>query len=202
MAVSTVTRHIALMDTTLRDGEQTRGVSFSVNEKVSIARALLQTLGVDRIDVASACVSAGEREAVARLRACAREQGFGERVEVPGFVDHRRSVAWLVSPGCQVGHLLAKGSERHCHKQLGKSLAEHLADIRRTADHAREQGLAINVYLEDWSNGYRDNRDYVFALVEGMAGLGIGHFMLPDTLGMLAPREVGESLSAMRQRFP
>ena len=60
-------RHIQLMDTTLRDGEQTQGVSFSANEKVNIARALLQSLKVDRIEVASACVSDGEQRAVAQI---------------------------------------------------------------------------------------------------------------------------------------
>ena len=60
-------RRISLMDTTLRDGEQTQGVSFSANEKVNIARALLQSLKVDRIEVASACVSDGEQQAVAKI---------------------------------------------------------------------------------------------------------------------------------------
>ena len=60
-------RRISLMDTTLRDGEQTQGVSFSANEKVNIARALLQSLKVDRIEVASACVSDGEQQAVSKI---------------------------------------------------------------------------------------------------------------------------------------
>ena len=60
-------RHIQLMDTTLRDGEQTQGVSFSADEKVNLARALLQLLKVDRIEVASARVSKGEMEAVSNI---------------------------------------------------------------------------------------------------------------------------------------
>ena len=60
-------RHIQLMDTTLRDGEQTQGVSFSPDEKVNLAKALLQKLKVDRIEVASARVSKGE---MARSSTC------------------------------------------------------------------------------------------------------------------------------------
>ena len=196
------TRHISLMDTTLRDGEQTQGVSFSVNEKVGIARALLQTLGVDRIEVASACVSEGEREAVSKITSWAEEQGFGERVEVLGFVDYRRSVDWIISAGCRVINLLTKGSEKHCRKQLGKTLEQHLEGIHRTVEYAQSRGLTVNAYLEDWSNGYQDSRDYVFGLVEGMSGLDLGHIMLPDTLGALSPQEVTDYISGMRERFP
>ena len=58
---------IQILDVTLRDGEQTQGVSFSEAEKVSIAHALLDSLKVDRIEIASAGVSAGEREAVTQI---------------------------------------------------------------------------------------------------------------------------------------
>ena len=57
---------LELVDVTLLDGEQTRGVSFSGAEKVSIAKALLQNLRVDRIEVASARVSEGEKEELVR----------------------------------------------------------------------------------------------------------------------------------------
>src|SRR6185295_12065336 len=153
--------HVQLMDTTLRDGEQTRHVAFSTSEKVSIAEALLDSLHVDRIEVASAAVSEGEKEAVTRISEWALSKGFLDRVEVLGFVDHRRSTAWIKSAGGRVMNLLTKGSERHCRTQLKRSLAEHLADIRRTVGYALDQGLRVNVYLEDWSNGHRDSPDYV-----------------------------------------
>jgi D-citramalate synthase len=195
-------RHIQLMDTTLRDGEQTQGVSFSANEKVNIARALLQSLKVDRIEVASACVSDGEQRAVAQITEWAAQEGLLERVEVLGFVDHRRSVDWIVAAGGKVINLLAKGSEKHCREQLGKTLESHLVGIARTADYAREQGLGVNMYLEDWSNGYLDSKDYVFGLVAGSAGLGIVHYMLPDTLGVFSPAQVSAALADMLREFP
>ncbi|MGR9099101.1 MAG: 2-isopropylmalate synthase, partial [Gammaproteobacteria bacterium] len=190
-------RHIQVMDTTLRDGEQTQGVSFAPSEKVSIAKALLQSLRVDRIEVASACVSEGEKEAVTSINAWAREEGFDGRVEVLGFVDHTRSVDWIVDTGGKVINLLTKGSEKHCREQLRKTLQQHLQDISRTVAYAREKGLSVNVYLEDWSNGYRDSRDYVLSLMDGLRGAGIDHFMLPDTLGVMSPEEVYDSFSDM-----
>ena len=195
-------RHISLLDTTLRDGEQTQGVSFSANEKVSIARGLLQSLKVDRIEVASACVSDGEKEAVSRITEWAASEGLEERVEVLGFADYKRSVDWIVSAGGKVINLLTKGSEKHCREQLGKDLESHLTDIARTVEYAKEHDLKVNMYLEDWSSGYQDNRDYVFGLMEGTKELGISRYLLPDTLGLLSPPEVSEAVATMLQYFP
>jgi len=195
-------RHIQLMDTTLRDGEQTQGVSFSPAEKVSIAKALLHSLKVDRIEVASACVSEGEKQAVTNINEWACQQGFEGCVEVLGFVDHTRSVNWIVETGGSVLNLLTKGSEKHCREQLGKSLEQHVEDILRTVEYAHKKGLSVNVYLEDWSNGYHDNPDYVYALMDKIQHAGINHYMLPDTLGVMSPDEVFDSFNDMCHRYP
>lgn len=200
-----MTKHVLkvkILDTTLRDGEQTNGVSFSPSEKLSIAQAMLQQLRVDRLEVASARVSEGEKEAVANIVEWAELAGFAKQVEVLGFVDHQRSVAWIREAGGQVLNLLTKGSEKHCSAQLGKTLEQHLKDIRRTIDYAREQDLAVNIYLEDWSNGYKDSPDYVYRMVDSLQDVGIGRFMLPDTLGVMTPDLVFEALSDMCSRFP
>ncbi|MCC8036358.1 MAG: 2-isopropylmalate synthase, partial [Rikenellaceae bacterium] len=75
---------VEIMDTTLRDGEQTSGVSLSPREKLSIARMLLEELKADRIEVASARVSEGEFEAVKSITGWAAEKGLLERVEILG----------------------------------------------------------------------------------------------------------------------
>jgi D-citramalate synthase len=190
------------MDTTLRDGEQTQGVSFSPAEKVSIAKALLESLRVDRVEVASACVSEGEKEAVRNINEWAQAEGFGGAVEVLGFADHKRSVDWIVAANGKVINLLTKGSEKHCRVQLGKTLEEHVEQILNTVNYALEQGLKVNVYLEDWSNGYADSPDYVYGLMDCIKDAGISHFMLPDTLGVMSPEEVFDSLNDMCSRYP
>ena len=159
--MNTESRIIQLMDTTLRDGEQTQGVSFTPSEKLNIAKALLQALKVNRIEVASARVSQGEKEAVTSINQWARQEGYAGCVEVLGFVDYTKSVDWILETEGQVINLLTKGSEKHCREQLGKTLEQHSADILQTVAYARHKGLKVNVYLEDWSNGYQANPDYV-----------------------------------------
>ena len=66
---------IQILDTTLRDGEQTSGVAFAPQEKLSIASLLLEDVGVDRIEVASARVSQGEYDSTRRLMRWAQEKG-------------------------------------------------------------------------------------------------------------------------------
>ena len=90
------------MDTTLRDGEQTSGVSFSASEKLHIAQLLLTELKVDRIEVASARVSQGEFEAVKKITEWAEEHNAIDKVEVLTFVDGGTSVDWMQKAGAKV----------------------------------------------------------------------------------------------------
>lgn len=193
---------VTIMDTTLRDGEQTSGVSFTENEKLQIAHLLLEELQVDRLEVASAHVSAGEFRAVKKITEWAARNGYLDRLEILGFVDGDRSLRWIEEAGGQVINLLCKGSRKHCEQQLRKTTEEHLDDIRDLLVHARRMNIRVNIYLEDWSNGMRDSEDYVFQLVEGLRKESINRFMLPDTLGVLNPDESYEFCLKMRKQFP
>lgn len=190
------------MDTTLRDGEQTSGVSFVPHEKLMIARLLLDELRVDRVEVGSARVSEGEFEAVRMICDWARKHDKLDRVEVLGFVDGHTSLDWIKDAGGTVINLLAKGSLRHCEQQLHKTPEEHIADIRKTLEYADQMGIAVNIYLEDWSNGMKDSPDYVFKIIDGLQGTSIKRYMLPDTLGILNPLQVIEYFRKMKKRYP
>ncbi|MGX8682673.1 MAG: 2-isopropylmalate synthase, partial [Bacteroidales bacterium] len=120
-------REIEIMDTTLRDGEQTNGVSFVPHEKLMIARLLLDGVKVDRIEVASARVSEGEHEAVTMICDWAKRHNRLHQVEVLGFIDGKTSADWIHSTGCRVINMLCKGSEKHCTYQLKKTVDEHIA---------------------------------------------------------------------------
>lgn len=190
------------MDTTLRDGEQTSGVSFAVHEKLNIAQVLLNDLGVNRVEIASARVSDGEFEAVKRVAAWAERTGNLHKLEVLGFVDGDASLNWIESAGCRVVNLLCKGSYKHVTEQLRKLPEQHIADIRSVVSLATEKGIEVNIYLEDWSNGIKNSPDYVFQLIDALKDLPIRRFMLPDTLGILNPGNTYEFCKQMLDRYP
>ena len=197
-----VERSIEIMDTTLRDGEQTPDLAYTPSEKVQIARLLLAEVNVDRIEVASARVSSGEADAVRRIASWARRTGRLERVEILGFVDGKRSVDWIVSNGASVLNLLTKGSREHCEKQLRLTPERHFKLIADTILYARARGVSVNVYLEDWSHGVRESFDYVFGHVQNLTALEVERVMLPDTLGIFSPDEAHRYIELMTSTWP
>jgi len=200
--LKTAQRHIEIMDTTLRDGEQTSGVSFSAFEKLTIAQLLLTELKVDRIEIASARVSEGEFEAVKKITKWAKDNGFLDKVEVLTFVDGELSVNWMKEAGAKVMNLLTKGSLNHLTHQLKKKPEEHFSDIKKVLELAGKKGLSCNVYLEDWSNGMRNSKEYVFQYLDFLKDQPIKRVLLPDTLGVLIPSETFQYVSELVQRYP
>lgn len=193
---------IEILDTTLRDGEQTSGVSFASSEKLHIARVLIEELNVDRLEIASAKVSEGEFETVKRVARWASLNKCLDKIEVLGFVDGDISLNWVKNVGCRVMNLLCKGSLKHCNEQLRKTPQQHLDDIKDVLKKAEESNITINVYLEDWSNGMQDSPEYVFFLMDNLKDQKIKRFMLPDTLGVLNPINTGAFCRKMIESYP
>lgn len=190
------------MDTTLRDGEQTSSVSFSASEKLSLAQLLLEELKVDRIEVASARVSEGEFKAVKNIIDWAKTKGYEKRIEVLTFVDSGLSLDWMSQTGAGVQNLLTKGSLNHLTHQLKKTPKEHFSDIAFAIQQAQERGIETNVYLEDWSNGMRNEPSYVFQYLDFIVTQPIKRVLLPDTLGILTHTETFTYLSEIVHKYP
>lgn len=195
-------RKIEIMDTTLRDGEQTSGVSFSAAEKLTIAQLLLEELNIDRIEIASARVSEGEFQGVKGIMSWAEERGYTKRIEVLTFVDGGLSIEWMKKTGAKVQNLLTKGSLNHLTHQLKKTPEQHFSEIAQTITLAQENNIDTNVYLEDWSNGMRNSPEYVFQYLDFLTQQPVKRVLLPDTLGVLIPSQAFEFISKITARYP
>lgn len=195
-------RHIEIMDTTLRDGEQTSGVSFSASEKLTIAQMLLTEVKVDRIEVASARVSEGEFQAVKKIVEWAKSKGLIDKIEVLTFVDGDTSINWMIETGAKVMNLLTKGSLNHLTHQLKKTPEQHFKEISAVIALAAKNNIACNVYLEDWSNGMRHSPEYVYQYIDFLSTQPVKRILLPDTLGILIPAETFEYISAIVKQYP
>ena len=195
-------RTIEIMDTTLRDGEQTSGVSFTASEKLTLAKLLLDELKVNRIEVASARVSEGEFQAVKSITEWAKENNRIQQVEVLTFVDNGASINWMKKAGAKVQNLLTKGSLNHLTYQLKKTPEEHFGAIAKVIALAKQEDIETNVYLEDWSNGMRNSQEYVFQFLDFLVQQPIKRVLLPDTLGILTPAETFEYVDKILQRYP
>ena len=190
------------MDTTLRDGEQTSGVSFSVSEKLTIAQLLIEELQVDRVEIASARVSNGEYKSVKAIMTWAAVNGYADRIEVLSFVDNGVSIDWMEKAGVKVQNLLTKGSLNHLTHQLKKSPEQHFSEIAKVIYLAGIKNIATNVYLEDWSNGMRHSPDYVLQYLDFLSAQPVKRILLPDTLGVLTPSETFKYISKLRSKYP
>ena len=195
-------RTIEIMDTTLRDGEQTSGMSFSVSEKLTISKLLIEELKIDRIEVASARVSKGEFQAVKNITSWGKSNGYLNRIEILTFLDNGISLDWLLKTGAKVQNLLTKGSLNHLTHQIKKTPKEHFKEINESIHLAEKEGITTNVYLEDWSNGMRNSKEYVYDYLDFLTEQPIKRILLPDTLGVLSPNETFIFLSEIIEKYP
>jgi len=195
-------RKIEIMDTTLRDGEQTSGVSFSISEKLTITQLLLEELNVDRVEIASARVSEGEFQAVKSILTWAEENGHTDKIEVLSFVDNGVSIDWMLQSGVKVQNLLTKGSLNHLTHQLKRTPEQHFCEIKHVIELAQSKNILTNVYLEDWSNGMRNSPQYVYQLLDFLSTQPVKRILLPDTLGILTPSETFKFVTDIKSRYP
>ncbi|MCL4156839.1 UNVERIFIED_CONTAM: hypothetical protein GTU68_042334, partial [Idotea baltica] len=166
------------------------------------AKLLLEELKVDRIEIASARVSEGEFQAVKDITNWATKNDYINAIEVLTFVDNGVSIDWMIDAGAKVQNLLTKGSLNHLTHQLKKTEKQHFKEISENISLAKKKGIETNVYLEDWSNGMRNSIDYVFEFLEFLVTQPVKRIMLPDTLGILTPKESYDFVKIIKDKYP
>ncbi|MBU0762550.1 MAG: 2-isopropylmalate synthase [Candidatus Altiarchaeota archaeon] len=169
---------VLFLDTTLRDGEQTPGVSLNAEDKLKIAKAL-DNLGIDIIEAGAACVSDGERESI---KAIAKE---GLKAEVSSFArilknDVDQALA------CEVDSvfLVAPTSDLHIKWKLKSTQEEVLSKVTELTRYIKEHGAKVDLCCED---GSRTDHDFLVKVLKTAEQAGADRFTVADTVGVLTP---------------
>ncbi len=184
---------IELYDTTLRDGAQTEGISFSVVDKLKIAEKL-DELGVDYIEGGWPGSNPKDAEFFVRVRrlklANARIAVFGSTRRAGVRAEDDQNLVMLVDAGVQVATIVGKSSDRQVIQVLETTLEENLAMIADSVRYLCEHGLTVFYDAEHFFDGYKNDPVYSLRTLEAAAGAGAACLVLCDTNGGTLTKEV------------
>ena len=179
-------------DTTLRDGEQTPGVSLVPKEKVRIAK-VLDDLGVDVIEAGFAAASEGEFQAIKQI---AKE---GLKSEICSFTRGlQRDIDVALKADAQSIHLVIPTSDLHLEYKLKKTRKDILAMTEETVQYAKDHGLIVELSAED---GTRTEMDFLKEFFRLGVSLGCDRICPCDTVGILTPEKTKSFFTDLRKDF-
>jgi len=182
-------RRVRVFDTTLRDGEQTPGVSLTCDEKVEIARAL-DELGVDVIEAGFPIVSQGEFAAVKAIN----KLGLRSQVCALSRVD-KTDIDALISCDISYGHLFIATSDIHLEHKLKMTRDQALRAAVEGIEYAKAHGIRVEFSAEDAT---RSERGYLSRMLKEVSSLGIERIDVPDTVGTMTPESYTDLISFIR----
>ena len=187
--MKTQTRQIIIDDTTLRDGEQSAGVAFSLEEKLEIATQL-SGLGVQELEIGIPAMGAVEREEIKAIAAL----GLPSTLLVWSRMRHDDLHACV---GLNVGKvdLSISASDQHIQHKLKQSRQWVLSTINNCVQEARALGLDVCVGMEDAS---RADVGFLIDMAEAAQVAGASRIRFADTVGIMEPFGVFETIKKLR----
>ncbi len=193
---------ITLFDTTLRDGAQTTGVDFSIDDKRAIAR-MLDELGVDYIEGGYPGANPMDTEFFAkRPKTRAKFAAFGMTKRAGRSASNDPGVAALVAANSDTIVYVAKSWDYQVRVALECSLEDNLDGIRDSISYARGKGKEVMLDCEHFFDGYKDNPEYALACACAAYEAGARWIVLCDTNGGTLPHEVERIVSEVVKRVP
>ncbi len=182
---------LSLFDTTLRDGQQTQGVQFSVAEKLQIAQAL-DTLGVDYIEGGWPGANPTDSDFFAAPpKTRATLTAFGMTKRVGRSAENDDVLAAVLNAGTPAVCLVGKTHDFHVTTALGVTLDENRDAIAASIRHLISQGREAIFDAEHFFDGYRANPAYALSCLHAALDAGARWVVLCDTNGGTLPAEVG-----------
>ena len=182
-------KRVRIFDTTLRDGDQTPGVSFTVDQKLLIARQL-DKLGVDTIEAGTPVSSEGERKAVAAIAKA------GLNAEICGLA---RSIKEDVDAalGCEVDcvHVFISTSDLHLEHMLKMTREQVLQQAVKHVEYAKDHGVVVEFSAMDAT---RTDLGYLKQIYQATVEAGADRINVPDTVGVITPRGMNYLISQLK----
>ncbi len=174
---------IRVFDTTLRDGEQTPGISLSPDQKLSIAKKL-DELGVDAIEAGFPIISEGELKAVKMITS------EGLSCEVCGLTrTHKKDIDAAVDGGLNYIHTFIATSDIHLEHKLKMTREQALAKAIEAVEYGKSRGLQVEFSAEDAT---RTDREFLKQVFREVANAGADRIDIPDTVGYATPEYISE----------
>src|SRR5437870_10518369 len=191
-----------LFDTTLRDGAQTNGVDFTLNDKLVIAR-MLDDLGIDYVEGGYPGANLTDTQLFAEERKlAARFTAFGMTRRPGRSLSNDPGIAALLAAEADAICFVAKAWDYHVRVALETTPEENIASIRDSVRAARAKGREVLVDCEHFFDGYKANPDYALACAKAALEEGARWVVLCDTNGGTLPHEVEAIVGAVAKHVP